>query len=392
MKKIISLTITVTLLMLSISSVTAEKIIGTAVISDNTVFIDYQPIPAYNASDYNYISAESLNSYGFDVVWDQAKWSLFITRNKNKKVDIIHAENINRLKSDVKKEYNIYATDIEVYLGDKKLDAYNLDGQTIIKVRDLADYAYVYWHEKEILSRGEESSHLFDMNEQVIISLKVFDMYEQYNQDTEKMKYIKGNSFNQVGYEKGQPTIYTMGYYINSKSNIGEIEYHGEVLKDNIRDGLGKEISNLSNQGYPLTNFQMGTWKNNKLNGYAIQNYVNGYNKTGNKYQSIYLGNYKYGLCNGIGITANYSVQHGGQIKSPYKIMMGEYKDSIYTNSAYPGLIYGEHILDGQGRIIREDSNYIYGCKVLYDGEWKNNKPTVNGIIYDKEWYEESCK
>ncbi len=387
MRKIITFLISLTLLILSVYNVNSQTIIGTAVISDNTVFIDYQPIPAYKVDGYNYIFTEGLDSYGFDVVWNQVRRSLFITRNKNKKIDKIPAENINRLKSDVQKEYSIYATNIEVYLDDKKLDTYNLDGQTIIKIRDLADCAYIYWNDKEILSRGDVSTRLFDMNEQVIISLKVFDMYERYNQNIENMKVIGGKNFDEVGYEKDQPTIYTMGNSFHSSPFIRKVEYHGETLSDNIRNGLGKELISISNQGYPLTNFQLGIWANNKLNGEVIQNYVDGYNKTGNKSQSIYLGNYKDGLCYGSGITAQYYVEHGGQIKYPYTIMIGEYKDSIHTNSAYPGRIWVDHILDGQGRIIQEDSNYIYGCKVLYDGEWGNNKPTGNGTIYDEEWY-----
>lgn len=131
-----------------------EEIVGTAVLTDDTVFVDFQPTTAFKMNDTNYILAEDLNRYGFDVIWNPEEWSLYITRNREKDIEMFPAEKINVKRSEANRTRNLYKTDITPFVGNKQVEAYNLGGETIIKLRDLAEYAYIYWNKDEILGRG----------------------------------------------------------------------------------------------------------------------------------------------------------------------------------------------------------------------------------------------
>lgn len=326
-----------------------------ATVSTDTVLVDFQPITAYKINGSNYVLAEELNYYGFDVKWDPETWSLHIFRNKEKNIDIFPADKINVLKSNFVKSRSIYKTDIVTYIGDRKVEAYNLGGETVVKVRDLSEYAYIYWNNEEILGRGQ--ADLFPMNKGVLISLLSFELFEKYDENISLCKKIRGTNYQEAGYLESDPT-----YEPSWVGNINFVEYSGELNFEGLRDGIGKEIVSYDNQGYPYYEFKISNWKNNGMNEKSIHSIVDGFNKTGNKKQIFYVGNYLKGLRKGYGIEVEYTIFHGDINNVNYVISIGEADDSLYYDESSQSYVVKRSFTPF--RKIKKNPNYVYGCRV----------------------------
>ncbi|MGN0181134.1 MAG: hypothetical protein ACI4DP_01780 [Candidatus Ornithomonoglobus sp.] len=114
--------------------------------TDIGVLIDNQPIRAYNISGSMYVIAEELRSYGFDVIWSDADRTLKISRNGELAKTSLGISDINIKKSEAsvhQKLYDVYSTDIKTYISDDVVDSCAIDGQTLIKVRELERYGTV---------------------------------------------------------------------------------------------------------------------------------------------------------------------------------------------------------------------------------------------------------
>lgn len=151
MKKFFSFLIFV-ISIFAVSNVSAA-VIGEVLYTDIGTLIDDNPIKSYNINDYTYVVAEDLVKYGFDVVWDGEKRTLSIYHNVHKGYEIaLNKEEINIKKSSVpmRKHYcNVYSTDIKTYLDGKEIEAFNVDGRTMIQVDNLVQYGEFYYNDEK---------------------------------------------------------------------------------------------------------------------------------------------------------------------------------------------------------------------------------------------------
>lgn len=138
------------LLLLGIGTANAYAAVTGEVLYTNIgALIDDSPIESYNINNYTYVVAEDLTKYGFNVVWDDAARTLSITHDVHKGYELaLNKEKINIKKSDIPtgKHYcNVYSTDIKTYLEGKQIDAFNVDGRTMIQIDNLAQYGEFYY-------------------------------------------------------------------------------------------------------------------------------------------------------------------------------------------------------------------------------------------------------
>lgn len=155
MRKIVSILI-VTMISASLMSVPARAaVIGAVYGSDIGVMIDSQPIKSYNIDDNMYVIAEELRSYGFNVDWDADNRTLKVYKNGKLARTTLDIDEINIKKSDnVTKDkiFDIYSTDIKTYVANDPVNAKSIDGQIMIKVRELERYGKVTFNEEKRLA------------------------------------------------------------------------------------------------------------------------------------------------------------------------------------------------------------------------------------------------
>ena len=152
MKKLI---ITAAASMLVFGAAASAEITGAVYSTDIGALIDGCPVKSYNISDSTYIKAEDLRGYGFDVAWDATARTLKITPDDNAVRTIPPASEINIKKSDIpfnQKLYDVYSTDIKTYVNDTEIHACNIDGETLVKFRDLESVAYVTYEDDKRLA------------------------------------------------------------------------------------------------------------------------------------------------------------------------------------------------------------------------------------------------
>ncbi len=116
-----------------------------AVKSDIKAYIDYTPITSYNVNGNTYVISEQLSSYGFNVVWNDAERTLKLSRTPL--TTPIYNKSLYDSDSDPERSYyRIFETDIKTYLGDTEITGYNIGGQTVVQIDELAKYGHVVWN------------------------------------------------------------------------------------------------------------------------------------------------------------------------------------------------------------------------------------------------------
>ena len=126
-------------------------IIGEVITTDIVTYIDEQPITSYNINDYTYVIAEELAHYGFDVYWRAEERRLDIYE-KGGEIPCCYpdAYRVNRRKDATVKglhAFDVYETDIVTTLNNEPVNAYNVDGQTLIQVDELSRFAYFSYND-----------------------------------------------------------------------------------------------------------------------------------------------------------------------------------------------------------------------------------------------------
>lgn len=105
-------------------------------ITDIKAYINHIFIPSYSYNDTNYIVAESLDKYGFDVNWNDTERILTIQPNPNKKItasDLSNPTSIQEIKTtDI--EVKLYSPTTGCY---ETIQSYNIGGETIIPINTL---------------------------------------------------------------------------------------------------------------------------------------------------------------------------------------------------------------------------------------------------------------
>ncbi len=127
----------VLILAAALPSFAADKIIDYVLYTDIRTYINNVEITSYNIKGNTAVVVEDLLNYGFDVVWDGAARTLKVTRNASKPVTGAEVKATSGGKIG-DKAMPVYATDIKTYLDGKETESYNVGGQTIVYVDDLA--------------------------------------------------------------------------------------------------------------------------------------------------------------------------------------------------------------------------------------------------------------
>lgn len=128
-----------------------NNIIGKVICTDINAKIDGEFIPSYNINDYTAILAEDLSYYGFDVNWDENSRTLNVVSNITKRYWPIDTYDERYFEGEIigSKLFDIYQTDIKVYLNGDEIDSFNIDGNTAIYIDSLSKYGKVVWNEDE---------------------------------------------------------------------------------------------------------------------------------------------------------------------------------------------------------------------------------------------------
>lgn len=106
--------------------------------TDIKVYIDSYFIPSVNYKDSQFVVAEDLSSYGYDVNWDASERTLKISKNSAKTKSAIALNNPSE-------QYEIKSSDIKTYLYNSStgnydlLTSYNIGGKTIVKFSQLGE-------------------------------------------------------------------------------------------------------------------------------------------------------------------------------------------------------------------------------------------------------------
>ena len=337
MKRKIIFTAAVAAMMLGISVNASAQIIGEVLSTDIGVVIDGQPIQAYNIDGNMYVIAENLRSYGFDADWNESERTLMIKRNGELAKTSLTPDEINIKKEDVpinQKLYDVYSTDIKTYVADTEVEAKSIDGETMIKVRELTKYGTVDYDDTRRLATVE-----------ILIPCLEWDFE---NAQKEELVIDENTTY------------------------IGQV-------KDGAPYGVGKMISIYKDQKFEADRRSSihYDWGNLQVYGMAdLQTEQLCYFENGNP------------------VGAVYTLQDLKQYTSISPILM---RDCLFKNTRFEyykdgEIIYGSDILDGREKtfddeekakltnntLSRKDSRYIMDAKIVYN--FQQNDKYVYGL------------
>jgi len=157
LKKIIFLALASLLcLSLAVPALAASpKIINYSLYTEIVAKINGHVIRSYNIDGYTAIVAEDLRGYGFYAMWNPTERTLNVMRATNDDGSLQlpykwSEYDPGKLTHPIgSRAFPIYATDIKTYVAGSEVSAFNIDGETLIWIEDLAPFGNVVWHEKE---------------------------------------------------------------------------------------------------------------------------------------------------------------------------------------------------------------------------------------------------
>ncbi len=106
--------------------------------TDIKAYIGEYFIPSVNYKDSQFVVAEDLSSYGYDVNWNSSDRTLKISKNTAKAKSSVASSNSSE-------QYEIKSSDIKTYLYNSStgnydlLTSYNIGGKTIVKFSQLGE-------------------------------------------------------------------------------------------------------------------------------------------------------------------------------------------------------------------------------------------------------------
>jgi hypothetical protein len=130
------------------------KVVDYALYTDIVARIDGHAIRSYNIGGYTAVVAEDLRAYGFWVIWNPTERTLCISRAmKDGELetpetwpDYQPGKLTHRIGERAKA---VYETDIVTYAAGDMLESFNIDGETLVWIDDLAPFGSVTWHPEE---------------------------------------------------------------------------------------------------------------------------------------------------------------------------------------------------------------------------------------------------
>jgi len=117
-------------------------IAGNVLNTDIRVFINNQEIMGYNIDGYTFVVAEDLTAFGLAVIWDGLARTLSITRGTNTTQPQTVPVNLQPVGSVA---FPFFYTDIVAYINGQAVKSFNVDGQTIVRVSDIAVFGSYQW-------------------------------------------------------------------------------------------------------------------------------------------------------------------------------------------------------------------------------------------------------
>lgn len=151
MQKAISLSIAALFMTQPALAVNLGTVVNHALYTDIVATIDGHPLRSYNVNGHTAIVAEDLRGYGFQVEWNAKARSLSVERAVNGDGTLFLPEIWPNYTPEPAKGAigswckNILRTDIVTYLSGSQVDSFNIDGETLIWLSDLAPYGTVTW-------------------------------------------------------------------------------------------------------------------------------------------------------------------------------------------------------------------------------------------------------
>jgi len=109
--------------------------LGNVLNTDIRVFIDDVQIMGYNISGHTHVIVEDLTAYGFDVRWYEAERRLTVERGAGAASPRSVPENTEPSGSIA---FPFVFTDIVTYAVGERLNSYNIQGSTVVRIDDLA--------------------------------------------------------------------------------------------------------------------------------------------------------------------------------------------------------------------------------------------------------------
>lgn len=129
------------------------EVIGTAHYSAIDTYINNYPINAYNMDGRQLICAEDLRNYGFLVEWYGEERALYITPDYS--TNEIYGDDIKKeFYLQYKRYKDIICSDIKVYINQEEIEGFSIDGEMMIKIRDLDRIGIVEYSFEENWSKA----------------------------------------------------------------------------------------------------------------------------------------------------------------------------------------------------------------------------------------------
>ena len=300
---VLSVTILILLSNLILTSASNDEL--KALSSDITAWINLQSIRSYTIDNATYIIAEDLPDYGFTVIWNNYERALKITCNYEpaKMSDIrpneihIAGKNLDEFDTFVIGHpiYDVFTTNIKVYLDANIVDSYNIDGRTLIKMDDLGRYGYLYWipferrisldimdkklyndlenaNDKQELVIAENTTYIGQISNgkpngigKMTKSEYLFDKYYTYT-ETYTGYFKDGKKYGFFIYDYHYSQIRTSD--IGTKTVYGHYNYEND-MKSGYCISYKSELYQSSSRQESLRYVCDGFYKNDMLNGYG---------------------------------------------------------------------------------------------------------------------------
>lgn len=164
-----------------------EEILGSAVYTDFTTYINHVPVESYDFNGNTLIVAEDLRAFGFDVWWNEYKETLTITRNNSSEFgdfDYI----ISPSADDVwQKAFDVTTTNVKVFTEGYQYSSFGgIYGKTLINIEDLTciDGVTISWNpEVKALKVWVQGMEMEPTMLRTIPNIWYYDLYDYYEDD-----------------------------------------------------------------------------------------------------------------------------------------------------------------------------------------------------------------
>ncbi len=111
------------------------QVVGSVLSTDIQVYIDYILVPSYNIGGSTVVLVRDLENYGYTVFWDEGAKRVDFFRDFSKPQEPV-VPSYNGIPVGTKL-FDIHSTDIRVFFRGNEIPAYNLNGRTAVRLRDI---------------------------------------------------------------------------------------------------------------------------------------------------------------------------------------------------------------------------------------------------------------